>query len=96
MSYREEVVDIYRNEGFKGFTRGYTGMLLRDAPGFGLYFFMFELFKRTVNVPALEKDPNHSKFDVGLRKFMSGGIAGCITWFAVYPMDTVKSKMQTY
>ena len=55
MSYREEIIDIYKNEGLKGFTRGYTGMLLRDAPGFGLYFFMFELFKRRVNVPELEK-----------------------------------------
>lgn len=44
----------------------------------------------------METHENHSKFDVGLRKFMSGGVAGCITWFAVYPMDTVKSKMQTH
>ncbi|CDW80211.1 mitochondrial carnitine acylcarnitine carrier protein cacl-like [Stylonychia lemnae] len=96
MSYREEIADIYKNEGLKGFTRGYTGMLLRDAPGFGLYFFLFELFKRSANVPTLEKDPDHSKFNVGFRKFMSGGIAGTMTWFAVYPCDTIKSKMQTY
>lgn len=44
----------------------------------------------------MEKNPDHSKFDVGLRKFMCGGTAGVITWFVVYPMDTVKSKMQTY
>lgn len=33
---------------------------------------------------------------LALRKFLCGGTAGCITWFACYPMDTVKSKMQTY
>ena len=45
MSYREEITKIYRNEGYIGFTRGYTAMLFRDAPGFGIYFCMFECLK---------------------------------------------------
>lgn len=27
---------------------------------------------------------------------MSGGTAGVLTWFFCYPMDTVKTTMQTY
>ena len=50
MSYREEISKIYENEGFKGFTRGYTGMILRDAPGFGMYFCLFEIFKSQLHV----------------------------------------------
>lgn len=96
MSYREEIKTIYKNEGLKGFTRGYSGMLLRDAPGFGIYFCLFEGFKRGLNVPALESDINSNNIDIGIRKFMAGGTAGCITWFAAYPMDSVKSRMQTY
>lgn len=46
MSYREEIGRIYKNDGIMGFTRGYTGMLMRDSPGFGVYFCLFELFKR--------------------------------------------------
>eukprot|EP00347_Sterkiella_histriomuscorum_P023306 403335153 len=96
MSYREEISKIYEYEGLKGFTRGYTGMFFRDAPGFGLYFCLFEALKRFSHVPQLVADEHHNKFDVGLRKFICGGTAGVITWFAVYPMDTVKVKMQTY
>ena len=51
MSYRTEIRRIYNSEGLYGFTRGYTGMFMRDAPGFALYFFMFELFKRKLRVP---------------------------------------------
>lgn len=51
MSYREEISKIYEYEGVKGFTRGYTGMFFRDAPGFGLYFSMFEAFKKVLRVP---------------------------------------------
>jgi hypothetical protein len=36
---------IYKTEGLKGFTRGYTGLLVRDVPGFGMYFGAFEGFK---------------------------------------------------
>ncbi len=80
----------------KGFTRGWTGMFLRDAPGFGLYFCLFELFKRGLDVPKKEADPNSNSFEIGWRKFLAGGTAGIFSWFFAYPMDTVKSKMQTY
>lgn len=54
MSYREEIAKIYELEGLKGFTRGWTGMFFRDAPGFGVYFCLFEMFKRGLDVPRLE------------------------------------------
>jgi Mitochondrial carrier protein len=33
---------------------------------------------------------------LAFKKFICGGTAGCLTWTFCYPMDTVKSKMQTY
>lgn len=54
MSYREEIKLLYQEEGLKGFTRGYTGMFLRDAPGFAIYFCLFDLFKRRMGVPKEE------------------------------------------
>jgi hypothetical protein len=54
MSYRQEISTIYKNEGMIGFTRGYTGMLMRDSPGFGVYFCTFELLKRLINLPERE------------------------------------------
>jgi len=51
MSYREEISKIYKTEGLFGFTRGYTAMLCRDSPGFGVYFCLFECFKVKMGIP---------------------------------------------
>ena len=50
MSYREEIKDIYTKEGLKGFSRGYSGMLIRDVPSFALYFFLYDLLKRRFGI----------------------------------------------
>lgn len=105
MSYREEIAKIYENEGLKGFTRGYTAMLLRDSPGFALYFCTFEFLKRFFRIPEKEElvknsEACTSKYCLGVtlafEKFLCGGTAGCLTWFTCYPFDTIKTKMQTY
>jgi len=104
MSYRQEISTIYKNDGMIGFTRGYTGMLMRDSPGFGVYFCTFEFLKRLMNLPEREKKFNATRelhnldhywigIYIALSKFVCGGTAGCITWFMCYPFDTVKSKM---
>ena len=54
MSYIDEIKRIYSEEGMRGFTRGYQGMLLRDGPGFAIYFCTFEALKRRFRVS--EKD----------------------------------------
>jgi hypothetical protein len=50
LSYKAEIRRIYQTEGLKGFTRGYSGMLMRDAPGYALYFLLFDQFKRTLGI----------------------------------------------
>ena len=47
---------IYKEEGLKGFTRGYRTMLLRDVPGFGVYFGAFETAKRITKVSDYDKE----------------------------------------
>lgn len=54
MSYREEIRRIFEKDGMLGFTRGYSCILLRDAPGLAIYFTMFDIYKRWLNIPALE------------------------------------------
>jgi hypothetical protein len=43
-------MNIYRTEGLKGFTRGYSGMLLRDGPGYALYFVIYDRLKTMLRV----------------------------------------------
>jgi solute carrier family 25 carnitine/acylcarnitine transporter 20/29 len=105
MSYREEISTIYEKEGYRGFTRGYSAMFLRDSPGFGVYFCLFEFLKRKMGVIDAERRLRHEhslghhytmSFSLAVKKFICGGTAGCLTWTVCYPMDTVKSKMQTH
>lgn len=42
------------------------------------------------------KGNNINYAGVFLRKFIAGGFAGATNWFIVYPLDTVKSRMQSY
>jgi solute carrier family 25 carnitine/acylcarnitine transporter 20/29 len=82
----------------KGFTRGYQGMLLRDGPGFGLYFTLFEAVKRRLGVS--DKDRQHNQYNglnntqVAMRQFLAGGFSGAITWTFSFPFDTIKTRMQ--
>ena len=55
MSYSKEIARIYSEEGIKGFSRGYQGMLLRDGPGFGVYFAIFEMNKRHLGVSERDR-----------------------------------------
>ena len=99
MSYRKEIKRIYQTEGIKGFSRGYQGLLIRDGPGFAIYFCTFEALKRKFGVSEKDRIDHHyygmSQTDVNLRKFLSGGLSGCMTWTIAYPADTIKTNMQS-
>ena len=58
MNYTDEIRRIYRNEGPRGFYNGYTAMLIRDLPGFGWYFFLYEFLKRKLLADC--QDQNNS------------------------------------
>ena len=98
MSYKQEIARIYRVEGMKGFLKGYQGMFIRDTPGFAIYFGIYEYFKRCAKVSEGDKLQHNyhgiSSYQVKLRLFVCGGLAGMVTWFAAYPADTLKTKLQ--
>jgi hypothetical protein len=95
ISYGEELKMIYKAEGLRGFTRGYSGLLIRDVPGFAIYFGAFEGFKTLFGVANRKQDTGLSKGQTALRKFLAGGLAGVVTWTIAFPADTIKTKMQT-
>jgi hypothetical protein len=73
-------------------------MLVRDGPGFGMYFMIFAKMKSLLGVAESDKAHDYnglSGFQVGLRQFVSGGTAGASTWCFCYPADTIKTKLQT-
>lgn len=62
-------------------------MLLRDVPGYCLYFIPYAFFCGWTT-PDGCISPNPSSV------WLAGGVAGAISWGTATPMDVVKSRLQ--
>lgn len=98
VTYWGEIKSIYNREGLYGYTRGYSGQMLRDIPGFALYFGLFELIKVKLKVSDQDRyQTNYNSISekaIFLRKFVSGGLAAILSWTILFPLDTLKTQMQ--
>eukprot|EP01083_Nonionella_stella_P012733 36010_1 len=82
----KEGYNIWRRYGVRhGLFRGVSMTMCRDAPAFAIYFPLYEMI---VN----KWDPYRA---TQLVPFIGGGLAGMISWAAVYPMDHIKTLYQT-
>jgi solute carrier family 25 carnitine/acylcarnitine transporter 20/29 len=69
-------------DGFTGMFKGVTASVLRDSWSFSFYFITYEYLK--------------SKFgNSNLAMLNAGGISGVVCWLSCYPIDIVKTRMQT-
>ncbi|KAJ7321187.1 hypothetical protein OS493_035361 [Desmophyllum pertusum] len=79
---------IYKTSGSRGLFHGITPLLLRDTPGFVMYFASYEILLDLLS-------QRKSRADVGpLATVFAGGLAGMISWFSTFPFDVIKSRMQ--
>ena len=83
--------DIWRQAGLRGLYCGGTITALRDSLGYGWYFWSYELTKRLLL--SRQHDPFIDPTPAEI--LISGGIAGVITWFSIYPLDVIKTRIQT-
>uniref|UniRef100_A0A8D0GF18 Mitochondrial ornithine transporter 1 n=1 Tax=Sphenodon punctatus TaxID=8508 RepID=A0A8D0GF18_SPHPU len=83
------VKSIFHSEGLLGFFQGLTSTWLREVPGYFFFFGGYEV-SRSFFLQA-----DQSKEELGaLPLTMSGGIGGACFWLSVYPIDSVKSRIQ--
>ena len=84
---------IYQKHGpFRGIYKGFMITLLREVPGFGVYFASYDyMCKCLSNSPeaVLTYDDLSP-----LTLCATGGLSGIIGWFTSYPFDVVKSRLQ--
>ena len=80
---------VLRDEGLPGLYRGGAVTAARDAIGYGFYFQAYELARRVLASP--EDDAVVAKYKV----LLYGGIAGVVTWVSIFPLDVVKTRVQT-
>lgn len=82
---------IYTNNGVSGLMRGLVPTAIREGHGMGMYFLTFEyLVKRDMLQNKIER-----KDIPGWRLCLYGASAGYGMWFSVYPIDVIKSRLQT-
>ncbi|CAO3646018.1 unnamed protein product [Cunninghamella echinulata] len=79
---------FYRN-GIKGFYQGGWITLIRDAPSYGIYFWVYEGMKRYLN-----SDPTQQGEAAAWKYLLAGGLAGTVSWTSIYPIDVIKSRLQ--
>ncbi|XP_077589776.1 solute carrier family 25 member 48 [Stigmatopora nigra] len=81
------IASIVRHEGLQGLYRGGGAMLLRDVPGYALYFVPYAIF-----CDLLKSDGAASPHACAI--WLAGGLAGSISWVTATPADVVKSRLQ--
>jgi len=94
---REVVLQIVHESGLAGLYRGITVTALRDC-NYGAYFAAYEATCRYLSSssttspdPLVQAETRLS----WLALLLAGGIAGIAGWLATFPLDVVKTRMQS-
>jgi solute carrier family 25 carnitine/acylcarnitine transporter 20/29 len=86
--------DIIRAEGIRGLYFGGVVTALRDSIGYGFYFYSYELSSRFM-VSYMKNRGMDSTAEETAKVLICGGLAGVATWASVFPLDVIKTRVQT-
>ncbi|KAK6355503.1 carnitine transporter [Orbilia brochopaga] len=82
------VRQLYAEGGIRSVFRGSFATLARDGPGSAAYFAAYEYTKKALTPPDSK--------DLSLPAIIAaGGAAGIAMWVSIFPVDTVKSRLQS-
>ena len=85
------------SSGASGFYAGLAPLMLRDIPLNAVMFGSYSLYSRALAwaLPSTASaSASASEEPAGWRALLAGGLAGSTAWAAVFPADTLKSRMQ--
>jgi len=87
----DAVKQIYSKYGIAGIYKGQPVTILREAVGYGAYFLTYEkLVQREMKRKGIKR---HEVSPVNA--VIYGATAGYALWALIYPIDMIKSRMQT-
>lgn len=98
---RQAILQIIKNHGVPKLFQGWWCTVLREVPAFGLYFASYDYMKDSFETylsggDRFAKEPaGMDTRNAWLASGMAGGCAGCLTWAIVYPVDLIKTHIQT-
>jgi solute carrier family 25 (mitochondrial carnitine/acylcarnitine transporter), member 20/29 len=81
----------YRGQECRGPMQGLVATMARNAVGYAAYYCTYEGVRRLLD----ERDEAASDFEYGARIATAGGAAGVAFWAVAYPLDTIKTRIQT-
>ncbi len=89
--------NVWRKQGvYNGLFRGLTATIFRDVPSCGIYFGVYEGMKRHLTSASSEyNNMPMSALNSFIIALVSGATAGCSLWASIYPLDVVKTRIQS-
>ncbi|CCC06767.1 hypothetical protein SMACR_00798 [Sordaria macrospora] len=88
------VRQLYKEGGVRSVFRGSVATLARDGPGSAAYFAAYEYIKKALTPKDPVTGEASGKLSLGAITVAGAG-AGVAMWIPVFPIDTVKSRLQT-
>jgi len=87
----DAIQKIYKGYGMVGIYKGQAVTLVREAAGYGVYFLAYEkLIQREMAKKGIRRDQISP-----VNAVLYGAAAGYALWAVIYPIDMIKSRMQT-
>ncbi|PHH68878.1 hypothetical protein CDD80_7168 [Ophiocordyceps camponoti-rufipedis] len=87
----DAVKDVYRSGGLSGFFAGNGLNVVKIMPETAIKFGTYEAAKRAFAEWEGHGDPTRIS---SISKFTAGGVAGMMAQFCIYPLDTLKFRLQ--
>mmetsp|Transcript_2575 Transcript_2575/g.3444 ORF Transcript_2575/g.3444 Transcript_2575/m.3444 type:complete len:384 (+) Transcript_2575:244-1395(+) len=105
----QAIKSIVKDHGVARLYQGWWCTFWREIPAFGLYFASYDFIKDKVNTyfsraaastRTLQNELGSDNLGIRhshtwMASAIAGGSAGCITWALVYPVDMIKTRIQT-
>ena len=96
----QAIKSIMKNHGLSRLYQGFGTTMWREIPAFGLYFAVYDYMKDRANLylaeqAGLEPNVNAQHSHTWIASAFAGGCAGCLSWAMVYPVDVLKTRIQT-
>jgi solute carrier family 25 carnitine/acylcarnitine transporter 20/29 len=83
---------LFKEGGIRSVYRGTLMTLARDGPGSAAYFAAYEIVKRKLTPTGPDGKPGALSLPAVMT---AGAAAGIAMWIPVFPVDTVKSRLQS-
>lgn len=82
---------MMQHSGIAGVYRGLGPTIVREGHGMGVYFLTYEyIVQKRLEVLGIARDKIPASTSM-----LAGGLSGLLLWLMIYPIDVVKSYMQT-